>query len=281
MPDAPPPQVRSPHPLPPSLPDRRMTDGSPDAAATALRESWIANAGAWTRAVRDGSIASRRMATDAAIVEAVSACAPQPRRVLDLGCGEGWLARALAARGVAVTGIDASPPLIDAARRATTGGGSGSSGDVTFLVLGYEELAADPTSAGTGYDAVVANFSLLGEDMAPVLRALRRALAPDGLLVVQTVHPMACGAPYRDGWRMEDFRGFSGDGGGSDGGAWRPMPWFFRTVGSWIALLRTAGYEVEELREPLHPQSGLPLSLLIVAKPVRDAGQSGEDTATK
>jgi hypothetical protein len=80
---------------------------------------------------------------------------------------------------------------------------------------------------------------------------------------------------------MEDFRGFSGDGGGSDGGAWRPMPWFFRTVGSWVALLREAGYELEELREPLHPQTGLPLSLLTAAKPIRDAGQSGEDMATK
>jgi len=38
------------------------------------------------------------------------------RRVLDAGCGEGYLARALADRGARVTGIDLSPRLIEQAR---------------------------------------------------------------------------------------------------------------------------------------------------------------------
>jgi 2-polyprenyl-3-methyl-5-hydroxy-6-metoxy-1,4-benzoquinol methylase len=227
-----------------------MPESSPEAAE--MRESWTANADAWTRTVRAGTIASRRLVTDGAVIEAVTA--RSPRRVLDLGCGEGWLARALSARGAEVTGIDASAPLIEAARRA--GGG-------TFAVLGYEELAADPARAGTGYDLAVANFALLQEDPAPLLRALRRAIAPDGALVVQTVHPMGVPAPYRDGWRVEDFRAFDG---GAD--AWAPMPWFFRTLGSWLSLLRASGYTLEELREPLHPETSLPASLLLTAVPL-------------
>lgn len=39
------------------------------------------------------------------------------RRVLDAGCGEGYLARVLAARGARATGIDLSPRLIEMARR--------------------------------------------------------------------------------------------------------------------------------------------------------------------
>lgn len=39
------------------------------------------------------------------------------QRVLDAGCGDGYLARFLAARGAKVTGIDISPRLIGAARR--------------------------------------------------------------------------------------------------------------------------------------------------------------------
>ena len=183
-----------------------------------------------------------------------------------VGCGEGWLARALAARGVAeVVGVDGAAPLVEAARAA--GGG-------TFRVLTYDELAADPTRAGAAaFDAVAANFALLHEDTAPLLRALRRALAPGGALIVQTVHPLlGAGAPYRDGWRTEDFRGFGGGGDGSGGGSgggteWRPMPWYFRTLGSWVGLLRAGGYAVAELREPLHPATALPLSLLLTAEP--------------
>lgn len=224
----------------------------PSDVAAEVERSWVSNAKAWTAAVRSGGIASRRLATDDAVTAAVLAC--RPARVLDLGCGEGWLARALSAAGVEVVGTDGSAPLIEAAREA--GGG-------TFHVLTYQDLIADPVRAGFGFDVVVANFALLARDVAALLLALRNgALAPDAALVVQTVHPIAAGPPYRDGWRTEDFRGF-GDGAH----VWRPMPWYFRTLGSWLALLRRTGYALTELREPLHPETALPLSLLMTAEP--------------
>ena len=84
--------------------------------ATKQQSSWIANASAWTDAVREGRIASRKNGTDAAIVEA---CRAHPgMTVLDVGCGEGWLSRALASSGATVVGVDASEPLIIAARAA-------------------------------------------------------------------------------------------------------------------------------------------------------------------
>src|SRR5688500_16607039 len=126
-----------------------------------LRRSWIANAPAWCDAVRQGRIESRRVATDAAIVDAVLDA--KPRRVLDVGCGEGWLARALASHGIAVTGVDFSAPLIDAAK--ALGGGE-------FLALSYETLVADPARAGADFDAIVANFSLLDDRAEDLLRAL-------------------------------------------------------------------------------------------------------------
>lgn len=220
-----------------------------------MTTSWVANAARWTAAVRAGAIASRQLATDAAIVAA--AVARRPRRVLDLGCGEGWLARALAGRGLEVIGVDGSAPLIDAARQ--TGGGH-------FLVAGYDEVVRDPALAGSGYDLIVANFALLQEDLGPLLRALRQVLGPGGALMVQTVHPAGCGPPYRDGWRTEDFRGFGESTGGS--GEWQPMPWYFRTLGSWLALLRRSGYSLADLQEPVHPTTAVPLSLLLIAEPV-------------
>jgi len=217
-----------------------------------LRHSWAANAEAWTDAVREGRIESRRLVTDAAIVQAILARAP--RRVLDVGCGEGWLCRALAARGVEVVGVDASAPLIDAARAL---------GGARYEVASYDDLVSRRETFA-GFDAVVCNFALLEEEIGPLLAALRSRLRPTGALFIQTVHPWAATGkePYRDAWRTETFAGF--------GPSFRePMPWYFRTLASWTAVLRESGWRIEELHEPAHPETARPLSLLLVAAPVQ------------
>jgi len=212
-----------------------------------LAQSWISNADAWTAAVRDGAIESRRLVTDQAIVNAV--LAQQPRRMLDLGCGEGWLVRALSQQGVEGVGVDASPSLVEAAQSA--GGG-------TFYVCTYSELADGSSHIGNGFDVVAANFALLQEDVGPLLQALQRSLVPRGKVVIQTVHPWSVGGAYRDGWREEDFRSFKG--------TWQPMPWYFRTLGSWVELLRECGFAIINIDEPLHPETQLPASLLVIAE---------------
>lgn len=67
--------------------------------------------------MRSGEIESRTLVTNAAIVEAVRARAP--RTGVDLGCGEGWLVRALPE--VEMVGVDAIDGLIRQAR--AVGGG--------------------------------------------------------------------------------------------------------------------------------------------------------------
>lgn len=219
--------------------------------ALQLEQSWSANAALWTAAVRAGSIQSRRLATDRAIVQAVlEHC---PARVLDLGCGEGWLARALYRHGIDVVGVDGSEPLIQAAREA--GGGA-------FRVLSYADLVDDPLQAGSGFAAIAANFALLQEEVTPLLQALKQVLAPGGTLIVQTVHPWTTSGPYRIGWRTEDFCGFGREQ------PWQPMPWYFRTLESWSALLRESGYVIAEVREPRDPETNAPFSLLLIAVPV-------------
>lgn len=215
-----------------------------------LIRSWTGNAAAWTAAVRDGRIESRRLATDAAILDALRAL--RPARVLDVGCGEGWLCRALAAHGIEAVGIDVSAPLVDAARAAGSG---------RFEVLPYAGLAGAAPQLGR-FDALACNFALLEQDIVPMLRDLHGLLAPGGHLVIQTVHPWtACGdEPYRDGWRLEDFAAFG------DEAFPEPMPWYFRTLATWLANLDEAGYRVDRLREPAHPATARPLSLLLEAR---------------
>jgi SAM-dependent methyltransferase len=210
-------------------------------------DSWSRNTDPWTAAVRGGEIASRVLVTNAAIVDAVRARAP--RTGVDLGCGEGWLVRALPE--VAMVGVDAIAGLVEQAKLA--GGGE-------FRQMSYEEIAAGQLDLSA--DVAVCNFSLIGDEaVRGLFRAAPSYLRPGGQLIVQTVHPLvACGdAPYVDGWREGSWAGFSS--AFAD-----PAPWYFRTLASWLALFEDHGLRVVEMREPLHPDTGKPVSLILAGR---------------
>ncbi|NKB57833.1 MAG: methyltransferase domain-containing protein [Alphaproteobacteria bacterium] len=212
-------------------------------------QSWTANADRWTRAVRNKSIASRVVATDRAILDAVAKL--KPKRVLDVGCGEGWLARALANDiRCEIVGVDSCAPLIGHARAAHDAG--------TYLALSYEEIASGTARLAGPFDVTVCNFSLLDEDPVPLLAGLRRLMASGGAVIIQTVHPLSLGdgVPYADGWRQESFAAF-------DEAGWAPMPWYFRTFASWLTVVADAGLSVSSCSEPRHPETGMPLSLVL------------------
>jgi len=213
-------------------------------------DSWHTNAAPWTAAVRERQIESRRLVTDSAIIDA--ALSRAPGSALDIGCGEGWLVRALSDRGVRAVGVDVVPELVDHARRA--GGG-------VFHVASYEAIAAG--ALDLRFDVAVANFSLIGrESVEHLLASASRLLVPGGSLVVQTLHPVVANgdARYEDGWRAGSWAGFSSDF--SD-----PAPWYFRTIESWVRLFEASGLRLIDLREPLHPISARPASIIFVATP--------------
>jgi SAM-dependent methyltransferase len=210
-------------------------------------DSWNKNAAPWVSAVRGGEIESRMLVTNRAIVDAVRSRAPSSG--IDIGCGEGWLVRAL--DGVAMIGVDVVPALAEAARQA--GGGD-------FRTMSYEEIAQGRLNLAL--DVAICNFSLLGEEsVAGVFRAAPSFLRPGGALIVQTMHPVvACGdAPYRDGWRKGSWTGFND-------GFTDPPPWYFRTLGSWVKLYADHGLQLLEVREPLHPATGKPASLILIGE---------------
>lgn len=215
-----------------------------------ILDAWAENAAPWTQAVREARIASRREVTDRAIVDAVMACGA--REVLDLGCGEGWLARRLADAGLHVTGTDAVAALIDSAHQL---------GGAEFHQLSYEALANG--ALPRRFDALVANFSLLGEQSVDgLIAAAPRLLNAGGWLLIQTLHPLlACDEqhPYVDGWRDGTWAGITG-------GFSRPAPWYFRTLHNWCELLNRGALQLVELLEPRADASTVPASLLLVAR---------------
>ena len=221
-----------------------------------LSRAWERNAARWTRTVRDGLIPSRRAGTDEAVAAAIAA--RNPRRLLDIGCGEGWLIRWLC-RDVdcAAVGIDGSASLIEDARAADP--------DNSYEVATYADLIGGKTGLAADFDVAVFNYALFDEQVDRVLAATAALLASGGVIVVQTLHPWASSQTeaYSDGWRIEDFSAFEGE-------AWEPMPWYFRTLESWHGIVRSAGLVVVDLVEPKSPADGRTLSLIMVCKPVAD-----------
>ena len=94
-------------------------------------ESWKANAENWITIIENNGIESRRLATNKAIVDAV--CNAKPFSVLDIGCGEGWLAKELSGNGMNITGVDVVPELIEKVRRQVAG---------EFIVASYEDISS-------------------------------------------------------------------------------------------------------------------------------------------
>jgi 2-polyprenyl-3-methyl-5-hydroxy-6-metoxy-1,4-benzoquinol methylase len=213
-----------------------------------ILQSWEANARPWIGAIRDERIESRRLVTNAAIVDAV--VSRTPRSVLDIGCGEGWLAHHLSSLGIHTIGVDAVPELIEHARRSGAG---------DFHVASYEEIARGVLDVTA--DVAVANFSLIGyEAVDALVRSSPRLLNPGGALIIQTLHPVVASAdaPYVDGWRPGSWTGIDGD-------FVDPPPWYFRTLSTWFALLVDAGYRVGRFLEPIHPLGKKPVSAIFIA----------------
>jgi len=102
------------------------------------------------------------------------------RRVLDVGCGPGRHALALARRGIEVVGVDLSEDFVALARDAAAAEGL----RARFEVGDVRELAA-----GTGYDAVLClcqgGFGLLGgRDEARAFERIAAAVGPGGRLAL-------------------------------------------------------------------------------------------------
>jgi SAM-dependent methyltransferase len=114
------------------------------------------------------------------------------QRVLDVGCGTGCLAIALAAAGRTVTGADPAAASLEVAR-AKEGGAA-----VTWIQADATSLPpVGPDLAGTdlaGTDLAVmtgnvAQVFLSDQEWAQVLHAIAAALRPGGYLVFETRRP--------------------------------------------------------------------------------------------
>ncbi len=117
-------------------------------------------------------------------------------RILDAGCGQGYLARLLAAGGAHVTGIEFASQGYTAAIK-----------EEQRAPLGIDYRQADltrPFGFEGVFDAVVANmvFMDIADDQA-AMRNCVRALRPDGLFIFSLLHP--CFEEPSSAWPGQHF----------------------------------------------------------------------------
>jgi SAM-dependent methyltransferase len=171
---------------------------------------------------------------------------PPGRQTLELGCGEGRVARDLVARKHRVIGIDSSPTLLRHAREADPAG--------KYTLADAARLPFDSAS----FDLVVAYNSLMDiADMPRAVREAARVLEPGGRFCISVTHPLNDAGRFESDEPDAAFiirgsyfgrRPFEGHFE-RDGLEMTFRGWMYALEDYWRAL-EAAGFLVECLREP-------------------------------
>ncbi len=157
------------------------------------------------------------------------------KRVVELGCGGGQSAIALARQGAHVIGIDISARQLDHARKLVT--------DEQVTVELHRGDAADLAFvAANTVDLVLSTYVFHEiEDIGRVLRQAHRILTRNGMVVVSVPHPAAGipeGGSYFDTGPTIEVR---------DGIAFSCYP---RTIGELFTIMSRAHFQTDMIVEP-------------------------------
>lgn len=178
-------------------------------------------------------------------------------RVLDLACGNGYLARRYARAGARVTGIDASAPILKRARARETQ-------DPLGIVYHVCDAARLEPLEDASFDLVASNMALMDiEGAEGAIHEVGRVLKEGGRFVASLCHPCFDQGPTST-WLLErHFRSTSvfrkiqryrtpfaddvpwgiEDRVAATVGYHRPLSWYAR-------VLRDAGFLIRSLEEP-------------------------------
>jgi SAM-dependent methyltransferase len=206
----------------------------PGVGGATLRDAWESEAAGWIAWARSPG-------TDHFFwrfsLPALLELAPPPGRLtVEIGCGEGRVARELIARGHRVVGIEGSATLAQAARDAHP--------PLEVQVADARDMPLDDGTA----DLVVASMVLLNvDDLDAVVGEVARVLAPGGRFCFSTTHPgsgrQKAGDDYFAVVRFAETR--------ERDGVRMTFHDVHRPLSSYTGALERAGFLIEAVREPV------------------------------
>lgn len=170
------------------------------------------------------------------------------KRLLDVGCGHGWLAEAGRSRGASVVGVDGSRELLAMARTRYPG--------IEFKQADLTQ-GLPPSVSSQTFDRVVAHMVVMDlATLEPLATSLRQCVAADGVVVVTLPHPsFFLQSPMEDASTGERYRKVTG--------YLDPAEWWITTFGGhrhyhrplefYVKWLASAGLAVFDLNEPPVP----------------------------
>lgn len=199
-----------------------------------LRAAWDENAEDWVRWARSSECDHAFWHLN--LPTLIELLPPPGELTLDVGCGEGRVARALKELGHDVVGVESSPALAHAATE----------GDPTFEVHVADAVAMPlPDSLA---NLAIASLSLMNmDDMPGVVSEIARVLRPEGCFCFSVLHPINSWGDAEAGY-FETVRyteKLERDG------ARIILHDTHRPLGDYFGALQDAGFVVERVVEPV------------------------------
>lgn len=219
-------------------------------------ERWNRNSAAWHRVFGEND-PSRKYLLDPIIFRILADVSG--KRVLDAGCGDGYLSRKFARMGAKVTGVELSPEMLSYALEEQKH-------EPLDIAYHHASITSMTFLAERSFDVAVTNNVIQDvEDYQGALKEFSRLLRPGGTYLHIENHPCiatpVCGWERdADGnrlyWKIDHYfkRGPSLIGWRPETGMEPTVSWH-RTLGDLVNSLIACGFRLTELIEPEPPES--------------------------
>lgn len=147
------------------------------------RAIWDNKARFWDALHGDGGNIFHQRLIEPSVLQLLDLSAGE--RVLDIGCGNGALARRMAQLGAQVEAIDFSPKMIELAKQRSPARTA-----INYQVVDATDESALLRLGERSYDAITCTMALMDMPaIAPLFRAASQLLKKKGCLVFATAHP--------------------------------------------------------------------------------------------